>query len=75
MGIAGCFVQPVKCMKTLAYALAGCLLILAPFVAADPTGPSMPEDPSSRDPCSTFAYWLEPTPGFRVDPDCLLGGG
>ena len=60
-------------MKTLAYALAGCLLILAPTVAADSPDPSSPDD----SPCSVFSYWLEPEPGYQVNLACLpiIGDG
>lgn len=66
-------------MKTLAYALAGCLvLLLAPAVAADCPGGICPEDVPDRvqrtAECSIFVYWLDP-PGYRLDPSCIGSGG
>jgi hypothetical protein len=58
-------------MRTLAYALAGCLILLAPAAAAD-TPAETPD--SIRTPgqtgCTVFAYQLDP-PAYRLDPDCL----
>ena len=62
-------------MKTLAYALAGCLLILAtPWVAADPPPPDPPNEISVGGQCDFFVYWLNP-PDYRIDPSCLLPPG
>lgn len=64
-------------MKNLAYALAGCILILAaPMVLADdPQPPPQNGDGSGLPPyCLWFSYTLEP-PHYELDPDCLLPPG
>lgn len=61
-------------MKTLAYAIAVGLLALAaplalPAAAAD-NCPPLGICPPGRN-CNIFTYWLEPQPGWRIDPDCI----
>ncbi|MHB8633613.1 MAG: hypothetical protein ACYDBQ_06570 [Thermoplasmatota archaeon] len=62
-------------MNTLAYALAGCLIILAmPMVGADIPQTNPPNHGTAGGQCDFFVYWLNP-PGFRIDPSCLLPPG
>ncbi|MES2154432.1 MAG: hypothetical protein V4510_04780 [bacterium] len=64
-------------MKTLAYALAGLVLLLAaPTIAPAATAECMgdicpPATVYGTGGCAVFWYWLEPEPGYQLDPDCL----
>jgi hypothetical protein len=61
-------------MNALAYALAGCLIILAaPIAQAEPTTPDPPQPPDFGGDCSFFVYQIDP-PAYRLDPSCLPPG-
>lgn len=65
-------------MKTLAYALAGLMLLLSapmivPAATAECPGGICPPPVDGAGDCAIFVYWLDP-PGYRLDPSCLPPG-
>ena len=63
-------------MNALAYALAGCLVILAiPSAAADPsTDPGSEDGPDLPPYCMWFSYTLDPV-DYHLNLACLLPPG
>jgi hypothetical protein len=64
----------VDCMKALVYALAGCLALGAVAIPAATACEGIycpPTEIEGTRGCAVFSYWLEPQPGYQVDPSCL----